>query len=61
MTRSANPFRHFDSSPEVIRLMVTMYVKHPLLMRNLEDRKGRGRFFSLGAMGSPRARVRPAG
>ena len=51
MTRSANPFRHFDSSPEVIRLMVTMYVKHPLSMRNLEDLKGRRRLFIFGRYG----------
>ena len=30
MTRSDNPFRYFDSSPEVIRLVVMMYVKYPL-------------------------------
>ena len=27
MTRSTNPFRYFDSSPEVIRLVVMMYVR----------------------------------
>ena len=37
MTRSANPFRYFDSSPEVIRLVVMMYVKYPLSLRNVED------------------------
>jgi hypothetical protein len=26
MTRSTDPFRYFDSSPEVIRLVVMMYV-----------------------------------
>ena len=26
MTRPANPFRYFNSSPEVIRLVVMMYV-----------------------------------
>jgi uncharacterized lipoprotein YmbA len=30
MARSTNPFRYFDSSPEVIRLAVMMYVKYPL-------------------------------
>ena len=31
-----DPFRWFDSSPEVIRL-VMMYVKYPLSLRNVED------------------------
>lgn len=37
MTKSANPFRYFNSSPEVIRLVVMMYVKYPLSLRNVED------------------------
>ena len=37
MTRSSNPFRYFDPSPEVIRLVVMMYVKYPLSLRNVED------------------------
>ena len=37
MTRSANPFRYFSSSPEIIRLAVMMYVKFPLSLRNVED------------------------
>ena len=32
-----DPFRYFDSSPEVIRLVVMMYVKYPLSLRNVED------------------------
>jgi putative transposase len=36
-TRSANPFRCFNSSPEVIRLVVMMYVRFPLSLRNVED------------------------
>ena len=32
-----NPFRFFDSSPEVIRLVVQMYVRHPLSLRNVEE------------------------
>ena len=31
-----DPFRWFDSSPEVIRLVVMMYVKYPLSLRNVE-------------------------
>jgi putative transposase len=32
-----SPFRCFNSSPEVIRLVVMMYVKYPLSLRNVED------------------------
>jgi putative transposase len=32
-----NPFRYFNSSPEVIRLVVMMYVRYPLSPRNVED------------------------
>jgi transposase-like protein len=35
--KSRNPFRYFGSSPEVIRLVVMMYVKYPLSPRNVED------------------------
>ena len=31
------PFRYFNSSPEVTRLVVMMYVKYPLSLRNVED------------------------
>ncbi|MEP6968724.1 MAG: IS6 family transposase, partial [Pseudomonadota bacterium] len=31
------PFRWFDSSPEVIRLVVMMCVRYPLSLRNVED------------------------
>ncbi len=37
MARSTDPFRYFDSSPEVIRLVVMMYVRYPLSLRNVED------------------------
>ena len=33
----ANPFWYFNSSPEVIRLVVMMYVRFPLSLRNVED------------------------
>ena len=36
-TKTHDPFRWFDSSPEVIRLVVMMYVKYPLSLRNVED------------------------
>ena len=32
-----SPFRYFDSSPEVARLVVMMYVRFPLSLRNVED------------------------
>ena len=35
--KPANPFRYFHSSPEVIRLVVMMYVRYPLSLRNVED------------------------
>src|SRR5579871_6440104 len=37
MAKPENPFRYFNSSPEVIRLVVMMYVKFPLSLRNVED------------------------
>ncbi len=33
----ASPFRYFNSSPEVIRLVVLTYVRFPLSLRNVED------------------------
>lgn len=35
--KPANPFRHFRSSPEVIRLAVMMYVRIALSLRKLKD------------------------
>ena len=32
-----NPFRYFNSSREVIRLTVMMYVRYPLSLRQVED------------------------
>jgi len=32
-----SPFRYFDNAPEVIRLVVQMYVRYPLSLRNVED------------------------
>lgn len=32
-----NPFRYYNSSPEIIRLAVMMYVRFPLSLRNVED------------------------
>ena len=32
-----NPFRYFKTSPEIIRLAVTMYVRFPLSLRQVED------------------------
>jgi putative transposase len=35
--KPANPFRYFNSSPEVIPLVAMMYVRFPLSLRNVED------------------------
>ena len=35
--KPASRFRYFNSSPEVIRLVVMMYLWFPLSLRNLED------------------------
>ena len=35
--KPASPFRYFNSSAEVIRLVVMMYVRFPLSLRNVED------------------------
>ena len=35
--KPASPFRCFNSSPEVIRLAVLLYVRFPLSLRNVED------------------------
>ena len=32
-----NAFGYFDSSPEVIRPVVMVYVRYPLALRNVED------------------------
>jgi putative transposase len=32
-----HPFRYFNSSPEITRLVVMMYVRYPLSLRNVED------------------------
>ncbi len=32
-----NPFRYFNSSPEVICLAVMMYIRYPLSLRQVED------------------------
>jgi len=37
MSKAEKPFRYFNSSPEVIRLVVLMYVRFPLSLRNVED------------------------
>ena len=35
--KTDSAFRYFHSSPEVIRLVVMMYVRFPLSLRNVED------------------------
>lgn len=35
--KPASPFRYFNSSPEVICLVVMIYVRFPLTLRKVED------------------------
>ena len=35
--KPASPFKYFNSSSEVIRLVVMLYVRFPLSLRNVED------------------------
>ena len=35
--KPAGPYHRFDSSPEVIRVAVMLYVRYPLSLRNVED------------------------
>jgi putative transposase len=47
----ATPFSYFNSSPQVIRLVVMMYVRFSLSLRNVEDllfERGIDRFSVLG-------------
>jgi putative transposase len=37
MTQPDSLFRYFGSSPKVIQLVVMMYIRHPLSLRNAED------------------------
>jgi len=37
MGKPENPFRYFNSSPEVIRMAVMLYIRYPLSLRNVED------------------------
>lgn len=37
LRNASNPFRYFHSSPEVIRLIVSFYVRFSLSLRNVED------------------------
>lgn len=37
MNKADNPFRYFHSSPKIIRMVVMLYVRYPLSLRNVED------------------------
>ena len=37
MSTPKDPFRYFNSSPEVIRTAVMLYIRYPLSLRNVED------------------------
>jgi hypothetical protein len=36
-----NPFRYFNSSPEVIRLAVMMYIRYPRLLNGVNSQRER--------------------
>ena len=44
MNKLKNPFRYFHSSPEVIRMVVMLYVRYPAALKELgiEDRREMG-------------------
>ena len=37
MSKPKDPFRYFNSSPEVIRMAVMLFIRYPLSLRNVED------------------------
>jgi len=37
MRQAENPFRYFHSSPDIIRMVVMLYARYPLSLRNVED------------------------
>lgn len=37
MSKAKNPFAYFHSSPDIIRMVVMLYVRYPLSLRNVED------------------------
>jgi putative transposase len=51
--KPSSPFRYFNSSPEVIRLVVMMYVRFPLSLRNVEDLLAERRHRHLPRDGTP--------
>lgn len=37
MSKADNPFRYVHSSPDIIRMVVMLYVRYPLSLQNVED------------------------
>ncbi len=37
MSKPKNPFAYFHSSPDIIRMVLMLYVRYPLSLRNVED------------------------
>ena len=37
MSKAEKPRRYFHSSPDIIRMVVMLYVRYPLSLRNVED------------------------
>ena len=49
MTKPANPFRYYNSSPKIIRLAVVMHLKFPLSLRKASrPHRARSAIGSLG-------------
>ena len=48
-----NPFRYFNSSPEVIPLTVMMYIRYPLSLRQVEDRQCQSKFVYFAKTSEP--------
>lgn len=50
--KPASPFRYFNSSPEVIRLAVLLYVKYSLSLRKVKQSDGRHSWVELRSQSS---------
>ncbi len=61
IAKPPSPFRYFNSSSEVIRLVVMMYVKSPLSLRKvLSDQRGTSRSEVIAAQDEPQIQSQSA-
>jgi len=51
--KPASLFRYFHSLPDIIRIMVRLYVRYPLSLRNVEDLLFERGYDNLPLNGSP--------